>query len=76
MPKDNDSFGGGFYPEPPESEYKCFKFKIEFSGIGEGYVTAKNEEEALNLIKNQLWDDLSDNELTNVEEILDLQEEN
>lgn len=76
MPKDNDSFGGGFYPELLESEYKCFKFTALVEGKICGYVWAKNEEEALDLIKNKAWDDLDDEEFTNVEEILDLQEEN
>lgn len=74
MAKDNDSFGGGFYPEPPESETKCFVFTAKAICNVSGYVWAKNEEEALDLIEHNNYDDIDDTELIKIKYVEEIEE--
>lgn len=53
---------------------KCYGFICEITGIGRGYVTAGSIEEAVEKIQNGNYDDLHDNEETNIGEIVEMWE--
>ena len=67
--------GAGSYPEPPESEYKCFNFKAVVTSEVEGYVWAKNKGEAYDLIMNGQWEELTNQSVEQVMDIDELEEE-
>ena len=72
---DTQELGAGTYPSAPEKkEYKCYRFKADISIKGEGYVYAKNEEEAKKLIYLGSWDELERKSIENVEEIEEINE--
>ena len=45
---------------------KTFIFTAETTGTCSGYVEAKSKKEALKLLANQEWGDLTDDEILNV----------
>lgn len=67
--------GAGSYPEPNESELKCFNFKAVVSSIIEGYVWARNASEAEDLIYEMQWEEVTDENIEEVEDIESLEEE-
>lgn len=67
--------GAGSYPEPPESEYKCFNFKAVVACEVEGYVWAKDESEAQDLIMSGQWEELTNQTVEQVMDIDGLEEE-
>lgn len=64
--------GAGSYPEPPESELKCFEFNFDAEISGYGIVYAENEEQAKELIMRGEYDDIVDTwgmEMTDITKI-------
>ena len=64
--------GAGSYPEPPESELKCYQFEFDATISGYGFVYAENEEQAKELIMQDEYDDIIDTwgmEITDVTDI-------
>lgn len=54
---------------------KCYNFKIEINSVGEGYVYAKDVEDAKEKINEHDWDDIYDETDREFGEILEIEEE-
>lgn len=67
--------GAGSYPEPNESELKCFNFKATIYSNVSGYVWAKNEEEAEDLIYKMQWEEIENGKIEEVYNVEELEEE-
>lgn len=69
--------GAGSYPAYEEkSEFKCYEFEVNISLVGNGYVYAKSEEEAIRLINLGSWEELEKFKIERVEDIVEIKEVN
>lgn len=71
---DTTGLGAGSYPEPLESETKCYKFNFTGSARGTGYVYAKNKAEAFERINNGEYEELENDEIS-IEDISNVEED-
>lgn len=73
-PMDTSELGAGMNPVPDE-EYKIFQFQFNGSIKGYGVVTARNYDEAKELIENGDYDDIIETYSEKIEEITKIEEE-
>ena len=55
-------------------DYKCFRFEVELSGKMRGYIYARDEEQARDLIERGQNDDIQDVYETKIENIIKIVE--
>lgn len=67
--------GAGSYPEPSDSEEKCYQFEFEGTIGGLGIVYAKNILEAREKAENNDYDDIIETWGMKVEKVTEIDEE-
>lgn len=75
MDIETKGLGAGSYPEPPEDEYKVYQFDFDASIKGYGIVTARNEEQARELLEQREYDDIIETFDMEIEEITGIRED-
>lgn len=76
---DTEELGAGSYPcNVRDENYKCYEFEVEVSSKMKGYIYAKSEDEAKELVLEGKNDDISetyDVKVENIIKIVDIKDE-
>ena len=75
MDIETKGLGAGSYPEPPDDKYKTYQFDFDASVKGYGIVTARNEEQARELLEQGEYDDIIETFDMEIEEITGIRED-
>lgn len=73
---DTQEVGAGSYPSAPENDdYKCYRFVVTTTVEIESYVYAKDYEEALDKINDNVdWEEIEDSNIISVDDIIKVEE--
>lgn len=72
---DTTEAGGGSYPEPPIPRLKCYQFEFNATVRGYGLVYAETQDEAVDLIMKDKYDEIMDTWGMEIEEITSIEVE-